>query len=185
MILLQPDCLVFRTSQGENIPCSAQEVTVELMGESASLLNDEVIHHAAQAVLHYFKLEVGKTLVSVGEFAQALERVLRGLGFDVQTSDGEVHASRSRGSDLRMLASESGKAFELVFFQRLRQELKRQLRQSPAMVRFHGLRGCVKQLMGAKRWTNRCQALNDQIVEFLRTCLITEAGKQSCPLVVM
>ena len=50
MILLQPDYLVFRTSDGDNIPCSAQQVTVELIGESAALLHAEVIQNAAQNV---------------------------------------------------------------------------------------------------------------------------------------
>jgi hypothetical protein len=185
MILLQPDCLVFKTSHGENIPCSAQQVTVELIGESASVLDDEVIHNAAQAVLHYFKLELGKTLVSVGEFAQVLEKVLRGLGFEVRTAEVDGDADRIEEADLRLLASESGKAFELVFFQRLRQELRRQLDRSPKVMRFLGLRDCVKQLMGTKRWNPRCQNLNDQIVEYLRRCLNSEAGHNSCPLLVV
>jgi hypothetical protein len=184
MILLQPDYLVFRTSDGENIPCSAQQVTVELIGDSAALLNEEVIQNAAQAVLHYFKAELGKTLVSVGEFSQALEQVLRGLGFKVRTADQGSEWNRVGDADLRVLAGESGKEFELGFFSRLRQELRRQLGAEPALVRFRGLRGCVKQLVGAQRWTPRCQELNDQIVEYLRQCLSTETAGHSCPLVV-
>jgi len=184
MIHLQPDCLVFRTSDGENIPCSAQQVTVELIGESAANLDDEVIQNAAQAVLHYFKSDLGKTLVSVGEFAQALERVLRGLGFTVQTSDTGKDPGRVGDTDLQRLASESGKGFELVFFPRLRQALRSQLDQGPALIRFRGLRGCVKQLTGAQRWTPRCQQLSDQIVGYVRHCLSLESGRQSCPVVV-
>ena len=36
MILLRPDCLVFRTVEGEDIPCSAHEVTVEVFDNGAS-----------------------------------------------------------------------------------------------------------------------------------------------------
>lgn len=184
MILLQPDYLVFRTSDGENIPASAQQVTVELIGESAALLHDEVIQNAAQAVLHYFKTEQGRTLVSVGEFAQALERVLRGLGFKVRAGDQGNVPGNVGATDLRLLAGESGKEFELGFFSRLRQELRRQLEREPAMIRFRGLRGCVKQLVGVQRWTPQCQELKEQIVEYLRRCLCTESGGRSCPLVV-
>lgn len=184
MIHLQPDCLVFRTSDGENIPCSAQQVTVELIGESAALLDDEVIQNAAQAVLHYFKSELGKTLVSVGEFAQALERVLRGLGFTVSASDAGNEVSCAGDADLGRLAFDAREGFELDFFPRLRRELRRQLDQAPGLIRFRGLRRCVKLLTGARRWTPRCQELSDQIVEYLRQCLSTECGRRSCPLVV-
>lgn len=194
MILLQPDCLVFRTSDGQNIPCSAQQVTVELIGESASQLDETVINEAAQAVLHYFKSELGKTLVSVGEFAQALERVLRGLGFQVRAGDQEEPGDTVEGpgdsppdvacSDLRRLVCESGKSFELSFYPKLRAELRRHLQRKPSLVRFQGLRGCVKLLMGAQRWSARCQQLQDQIVDFLRMCLRSETRGQSCPLLV-
>ena len=185
MILLQPDYLVFKTSSGENIPCSAQEVTVELMGECANKLEDDVIRNAAEAVLHYFKGELGKTMVSVSEFARALEKVLRGLGFEVRTEE-SGHEAELDVSELNLaeLASEPDQTCELIFFPRLRSELRRHLHGSPQIVRFHGLRCCVKQLVGAKRWNNRCQMMNDQIVDFLRTCLSSEAGANSCPFLV-
>ena len=200
MILLQPDCLVFRTSDGDNIPCSAQQVTIELIGDSAAWLDDEIIQDAAQAVLHYFKSELGQTLVSVGEFAQALERVLRGFGYDVRTPEqGEAISSAQEQksnlattskvgkvatADLCRLVQESGDAFELEFFPRLREALQLQLKSQPAVVRFHGLRSCVKQLTGAQRWTARCRRLEDQIVGFVRECLSNEPGSESCPVIV-
>jgi hypothetical protein len=159
-------------------------VTVELIGDSAALLDDEVIQNAAQAVLHYFKSELGKTLVSVGEFAQALERVLRGLGFSVSASDPGTESFPAGDADLGRLALDSQGGFELDFFPRLRRELRRQLDQAPGIIRFRGLRRCVKQLTGARRWTPRCQELSDQIVEYLRQCLSTESRRRSCPMLV-
>jgi hypothetical protein len=186
MILLRPDCLGFKTMTGEAIPCTAQQMTVELLGEAAHLVDEEVVKNAAEAVLHYFKSELGRTTVTTAEFSQALEHVLRGLGFDVQSqaSVNPATAGRVIDSDLRMLASESGKGFELIFFSKLRDELKLRLGESPHVLRFKGLRGCVKQLVGAKRWGLKCQRLNDQIVEYLRTCLSAEFGGKSCSLVV-
>jgi hypothetical protein len=87
-------------------------------------------------------------------------------------------------SDLRALATESGKGFELAFFVGLRAELRAKLRESPCVLRFKGLRGCVKQLAGARRWNGRCQQLNDQIVDYLRTCLLSEKRPAACSLVV-
>ncbi len=185
MILLRQDCLGFKTASGEAIPCTAQQMTVELLGEAAHLVDEYVVKNAAEAVLHYFKSELGRTTVTTAEFSEALEQVLRGLGFEVQ-SQATVNkpARRVVESDLRVLASESGQGFELVFFSRLRNELRCRLGESPHVLRFNGLRGCVKQLVGAKRWGTKCQQLNDQIVEYLRTCLSVEFDGRSCALVV-
>jgi hypothetical protein len=83
MIQLNPDCLVFQTADGDYIPCSAEFVTLELIGDAADLLDPELIQDASAAVLHYFKYELGRTHVSVGEFSMALEKVLRGFGLSV------------------------------------------------------------------------------------------------------
>ena len=193
MILLRPDCLVFRTANGEQIPCSAHEVTVELMGDCAEWIDHAYVQEAAEAVLHYFKAEKGQTAVSVAEFSEALERVLRGLGLDSKHSgtaepgDPAVAVPvepRVVEADLRQLADESGRSCELFFFPRLRAAVHQGLDTAPHMFRLNGLRPCVKQLTGAKRWSPHCQALNDQIVDYLRTCLTTEKNSPGCTLVV-
>jgi hypothetical protein len=58
------------------------------------------------------------------------------------------------------------------------------LRQSPKILRFRGLRGCVKQLTGARRWSFRCEQLQDQIVSYMRECLSADREKNECALVV-
>jgi len=195
MILLRPDCLVFRTTDGEDVPCSAYEVTVELMGTSTKWLDADLVGHAAEAVLHYFKSEKGQNTVSVAEFSEALERVLRGLGLDVKTAGKDTPSLSSKDSapmspprvveaDLRALAGESDPGCELVFFPRLRDAVRRELDGSPTVLRFSGLRDCVKQLTGAKRWNTDCQSLNDQIVEYLRTSLRSEQSGSNCAMVV-
>jgi hypothetical protein len=185
MIQMHRDTLMFKTSSGEIIPCSAEQVTIEFIGDATGILDPEIVRNAARAVLHYFKVELGKSQVSVGEFSQALACVLRGLGVDVQDAGTPPAASaRVAESDLRQLACDSGKGFELAFFTELRAELRRKLSHSPNLLRFRGLRSCVKQLSGARRWNGRCQQLNDQIVDYLRGCLITERPPTSCSLVV-
>jgi hypothetical protein len=86
-------------------------------------------------------------------------------------------------ANLPELATSSGKGCELFFFQRLRTELRTQLQTAPRIVRFQGLRSCVKQLAGRQRWCPRCQTLNDQIVEYLRECFTSEQAND-CNLVV-
>lgn len=179
MISLAKDCLLFELATGESIPFSSEMISIELMGDAAARFDPEVIRHAAASVFHYFRNDLARDSVTVAEFAEALEKVLRGLGFNVQPA--EVPAP---GADLRVLARESGDARELVFFPRLRDELRTQLQTSPRMVRFRGLRGCVKQLTGAQRWSPRCEDLQEQILGYLRECLSTDAREAECRLVV-
>ncbi|MCX6923205.1 MAG: hypothetical protein NT154_08355 [Verrucomicrobia bacterium] len=86
--------------------------------------------------------------------------------------------------DLCGLARDSGPARELVFFPRLRAELQRQLQQSPRVLRFHGLRDCIMQLTGARRWSQRCRTLEGEILDYLRECLSAEPAPQDVALVV-
>ena len=197
MIQLRSDCLVFRTPEG-SIPCSAEEVAVELVGSHTGLLDQEVLRNAAAGVLHFFREELGRDLVTVNEFAQALARVLRGFGFSVVIEDAEPGPAtgspvaapaastpdRVRHTDLCRLACEVGKSFELGFFARLRLEVETGLQGSSRVLRFTGLRGCVKQLSGARRWGRRCQCLSDQIADYLRRCLTEQRLAGDCALLV-
>lgn len=185
MMQLNPDYLVFKTSAGENIPCAVELVAIEMMGDAISLVDPELIRNASAAVLHYFKMELGRHSVSVGEFSLALERVLRGFGLNIKTDQEQENEVRVAEADLREVAVSAGKGFELSFFPNLREEMRRKINEAPHVVRFKGLRGCVKQLVGAKRWSSRCEVLSDQIVEYLRTCLTTDTKNETCALVVL
>ena len=184
MIQLRSDCLEFEMSTGETIPCSAETVTIELIGKAVESLDPEIVRHAAAAVLHYFKEELGRKHVTINEFSSALEKVLKRMGLAVGDQESGEDAPSVVQADLGRLAFESGKGYELMFFSRLKQELDEKLGESPQILHFKGLRGCVKQLIGARRWSGRCQQLNDQIVNYLRAGW--ERGKpgDSCALLV-
>ncbi|MFO1487323.1 MAG: hypothetical protein U1F65_02485 [Verrucomicrobiota bacterium] len=184
MITLGSDCLLFELNSGESVPLSAEMITIELTGNKSDYFDSHFVQHAAQAVFHYFKHDLQRVSVTVGEFASALESVLRGFG--VQATPAETAPARQTvlESDLQRLARESGDGCELFFFPRLRDEMRQQLQQSPRVLRFRGLRGCVKQLAGAQRWSRRCQTLHNRIVEFLRECLTAEGTQAECALVV-
>lgn len=179
MIALNSNCLLFQLSNGESVPCSAEMICIEVIGSSGSLLDPEVLRHATASVFHYFKIDLERETVTVGEFAGALEKVLRNLGMIIRSEKGGWEILES---DLRLLAGESSEGMELFFFPRLRHELRMQLRHSPQMLRFRNLRGCVKQLTRARRWSGRCEKMQEQIVEYLRGCLTAEQNK--CALVV-
>ncbi|MEI9959787.1 MAG: hypothetical protein WDM76_01270 [Limisphaerales bacterium] len=120
----------------------------------------------------------------MGEFAGALEKVLRNLGLTLHAGEHDSCAHEMIETDLGLFAHQSSGSLELFFFPRLRDELRSQLRQSPRVLRFRGLRGCVKQLAGAQRWSARCEKMQEQIVEYLRNCLSAEPERNECALVV-
>ena len=181
MIALNSSCLLFELSNGESVPCSAEMICVEIIGGPDANIDPEMLRHAAASVFHYFKHDLQRETVTVGEFACALERVLRNLGLTLYPGQEPRDILES---DLSLLARESGVSLELFFFPRLRDELRYQLSQSPRLLRFRGLRVCVKRLTHARRWSARCEQLQEQIVEFLRQCLNAEAGQNECSLVV-
>ena len=184
MIALQSDCLLFQFASGESVPCSAEMINFEITGNSCGLLDPEVLHHAAASVFHYFKKDLERETVTVGEFAGALKKVLRNLGHTLQADEFETRSPETIETDLGLFARQSGDSLELFFFPRLRDELRVQLRRSPRVVRFRGLRGCVKQLTGARRWSLRCQSLEGEIVAYLRQCLTAESAPKEFALVV-
>lgn len=184
MITLASDCLLFEMATGESIPYSADMVSVELEDDTAERFDSEFVRHAANAVFHYFKHELGRHTVSLSEFAGALEKVLCGFAATAQLSTETNSRLHTVESDLCRLADESGLGSELFFFPRLRAELQRHLLQAPRVLRFRGLRGCVKQLIGARRWSLRCQSLEGEIVAYLRLCLSAESAPEKFALVV-
>jgi len=184
VILLHADCLLFRLPSGESVPMCPEMITIQPSSDTAAVIDSEMVQESVAAVFHYFKHEVGCQSVSMDEFTAALEKVFRGFGFAGLRSKTLDWASAAFEPDLRRLAQESGVGSELFFFPRLRTEMQKQLRQPAQVVRFHGLRGCVKQLAGARHWGQRCQTLRDQIVAYLRACASSDTAGKDCTLIV-
>jgi len=184
MITLSADCLLFQMSNGESVPFSSDMISVELMGETAQWLDSELVKQAAKAVFHYFRHELGRQSVTIGDFAAALEKVLRGFKLNAPAARVPGRTPAILESDLWQLARDTGEARELCFFPRLREHLRLQLKQGPGVVRFHGLRSCVKHLVGTDRWGVQCRSLEEHIVEYLRQCLHSEGQREGLALIV-
>ncbi|HZR19608.1 MAG TPA: hypothetical protein VFE51_20150 [Verrucomicrobiae bacterium] len=180
MIALAKDCLLFQLSNGERVPFSVDMISVEFTAETASWLNPDTACHAAVAVFHYFKRELGRHSVTAEEFAAAMERALRGIS---PRPPSEVQRGIVE-DDLRRLALEAGDGCELLFFPRLRDEMREHLRKSPRLLRYRGLRECVKQIARVRRWTPRCRELQEQIVNFVRECAGMDSRQSDLQLVV-
>ncbi|HEY4416455.1 MAG TPA: hypothetical protein VGO57_12260 [Verrucomicrobiae bacterium] len=185
MIALQSECLIFQLNNGESIPCSVEMISIEIVGQSDGygLIDPKMLRHATASVFHYFKTELDRESVTISEFSQALEKALHGLGLTIFPEKPATPPDAIE-ADLALLAQESADNLELFFFPRLRDTLRTQLSQAPRILRFYGLRGCVKQLAGARRWSSRCAKMEEQIVEYLRQCLTAEPKTSKCALVV-
>jgi len=58
--------------------------------------------------------------------------------------------------------------YELEFFQQLDHALGAAANRRLVVMRIDGLRACVMQLRGARRWTAECRRLAEEIVEHVR-----------------
>jgi hypothetical protein len=183
MIWLSRDCLLFELASGERVPFTADTVSVELAGEATGSFDADFLRQATKAVFHYFQHELKRETVTLAEFSAALEEILRGFTLKAPPAAPDSPAASWAEADLGQLAVEAGET-ELLFFCRLRDALRSQLRHAPRVLRFHGLRGCVKRLTGARRWSPRCQELHDRIVEYLRACAAADRDERDCALMV-
>ena len=182
MIQLHPDYFILQRDFGELIPCSAETIALEIKLHTDSDLDPEWIRQAALAVLHYFKHDLEKTFVTIDEFSSALKRVICSLD---QIKNQSSHSrGPTQSTDLKSIAVQTGVGFELIFFNRLREEFTLRLGDNPKLLLFERLRDCVKQLLGVSRWTRKCQALGDQIVYFLRRCFEVDSHPADCSLVI-
>ena len=105
MIALHSDCLLFQLTNGESVPCSADMITVEVVGEVRSLLDPEMLQHAAASVFHYFRVELERETVTVGEFSLALEKVLHHLGYTLHASVPAIQPGDISDTDLARLVT--------------------------------------------------------------------------------
>jgi hypothetical protein len=184
MIALAADYLLFQLGTGESVPFSADMISVELTEGTTGFFDLDFVKQAARAVFHYFRHELKRQTVTMGEFSQAVERVLRGFAATVEKEQlapvrEPAALEESTGPviqmDLSLIANESADGCELFFFPRLRDEVRGHLKKEPRVLHLHGLRRCVKRLIGAQRWSARCQDMQEQIVNFLRETAATEA----------
>ena len=105
MIQLHTDCLVFETSDGEAIPCSAHDVTVELLGDAVTEIEPHLITEAAEAVLYHFKVDQERASITVAEFTLALERILRGFGYKIMAAGEEDEIANHSAAETDLITS--------------------------------------------------------------------------------
>ena len=129
MIWLGSEYLMFQMPSGESVAFSSDAIAVEIVDETDGELDSNMVRQAANAVYHYFKHELGRQTVTVSEFAKAMEKALDGFEISIVSTKPIRPTQSVAEADLCKIAQDSGRAFELTFFPRLRDELRTRVAQ--------------------------------------------------------
>jgi hypothetical protein len=85
MAQLNSDYLYVQGPDGKSFPCSAEAITIELICDKD--LDHDIVIEAASAIVYYFKHELGRDHITIHEFSDALEHVLKRFGHKVSRVD--------------------------------------------------------------------------------------------------
>ena len=134
--------------------------------------------HVTQSVLSYLALQFEENLLSVPALVKAVQSVLQVIGYAEVAPFFEPGVPGARLS-LVELAREAGTGYELFFFQHLAGKLRNLLGSGTTFFELTGLTPCVKHLRSRKIWSRDCDALQAEIVHFVRnqTSIAPEKGE--------
>ena len=133
-------------------------------GFSKWWLAEHVVESVAQSLSLYYQ----ENVIAVPRLTERIRDVLQGIGY----SEIGTHLVLGRPGerlDLSALAREAGAGYELAFFNRLREQLRSLIGGGTTEVDVVGLAPCVKQLRDCERWSRSCEALQEEIVSFVRS----------------
>lgn len=115
----------------------------------------------------YLSSHVEANAVSVPELALLVADVLQVIGY-AEITPYVVLGHPGERLNLVDLVKEAGAGYELAFFNRLRDRLQSMIGSGATEVDLVGLATCVKQLRSRKSWSRGCDALQEEIVSFVR-----------------
>lgn len=123
--------------------------------------------HVTESVMAYLALQFEENVVSVPRLVKAVQSVLQVIGY-AEVAPFVAPGAPGVRLSLVELAREAGTGYELAFFDRLGRRLQTLLKGGATFVELTGLTPCVKQLRARKCWSRECDALQAEIVSFVR-----------------
>lgn len=123
--------------------------------------------HVTESVASYLKNDFHENIVGVDNLCDAVETVLKVIGYSDVATCFESPAPPVRLS-LMTLARQAGTGYELAFFNLLRRTLRELLSDRPGRMELTDLQLCVKELRCAKVWRLDCSHLLAEIVRFVQ-----------------
>lgn len=142
-------------------------------GFSQWWLAEHVVESVSLSLASYFS----ENVITVPHLAGRIRDALQAIGY---SEIGEHLALGMPGErlDLAALAKEAGAGYELLFFNRLREALRALIGKGTTEFDVVGLAPCVKHLRARKSWSRSCEALQEEIVSFVRTQTAGEAAER-------
>lgn len=105
--------------------------------------------------------------IDSSDLFERIEKALSSIGLSriAERMDRTPPPMRVSLSDL---ARRAGTGYELGFFHLLGEALQSAASGGACRIELHGLRSAVRRLVGAKKWTERCESLQRLIVSFIQ-----------------
>ncbi|NNC90743.1 MAG: hypothetical protein HKN82_19985 [Akkermansiaceae bacterium] len=135
--------------------------------ESCNRSDFPFIDDIRDGVLHYLEHKCPWRMLPIEDLFDRMRRMLRRIGCDaiaeqLRPITPPLTVSISRA------AREAGNGFELVFFQKLQEEIDDLRVRGAEEFRFTDIRESVFTLRGTQRWTRSCDVLHQEILVFLQ-----------------
>lgn len=169
MIALADGLPLVRLEDGESVPFQRNWLLRALLqgAERAGYQKWWLAEHVAESVIAYLALQYEGTVVSTSSLLKAVQSALQVIGY------GEIAPYISLGTpgvrlSLADLADEAGSGYELLFFTRLGARVQALISNGTTFLELVDLDPCVRQLRARKSWGRDCEALQADIVSFVR-----------------
>ena len=169
MIQLIEDMVWVKFEDGRMAPFDEQRLALSIqdVAERAGH-SDWWLAESVAAAVHAYAVKCRSDgVIPTREIVEIVVAVLTTLGFEKIS---EAYAGREHCAAIHLndLATRVGAAFELEFFRQLDRELAAASDHRLSVIEVDGLRACVMQLRGARRWNSGCRRLAEEIVDYVR-----------------
>lgn len=136
--------------------------------------------HVAQGITDWLRTESTGTVIGLPQLVQGVRSALEVIGYPEVATHFAPGQPRFHVS-LVEVAERAGDAYELAFFELLKREISGLVLRAdgPCDFELRGLDPCVRMLCHRKVWTRECDALRDEIINFVRSQTKLAAGPNS------
>jgi hypothetical protein len=169
MIQAHDDIAWVKFDDGHLAPFDEQDLalSIQSVAERAGQADWWLAESIAAAIHAYAVKCRSDNVIPSHEITEVVTTVLSMLGFK-ELSQAYANQQRRTAIHLGELAGRVGTAFELEFFRQLDHALGAAADRQLSVLEVNGLRACVMQLRGARRWTAGCRRFAEEIVEYVR-----------------
>ncbi|MEI6082874.1 MAG: hypothetical protein WCS70_01085 [Verrucomicrobiota bacterium] len=167
MIQLREEIAWVRDSQDRLTPFDVARLAASIHGAVAVAgAAEHLLAESVASAIHLYTRDVcQRQTIAAVEIAELVNAVLTMLGLE---EIARAYEQRRQWTEIRLDQLSATADFELGFYRRLNSELNAVVDDELELVQLRGLRACVMQLQGARRWGESCRALADDIVGFVR-----------------